>query len=92
MTLGDIQTHWRIDPTHNDQRVDHRVIYDATVLMVAVVNVELKLWVAYILGVPGYDHSIEWIRVRQQGTLVPEEMARLIFQTMPEELFYSEDL
>lgn len=92
MTLEQIQTHWTIDPTYNEQRIMYTAVADATVLAVAVVSLLHKEWVVYLAGVRGENHDIEWIDVRRHGSLVSKAMAQLIFPGIPEELEYSVDL
>lgn len=92
MTIEQIQIHWVVDPTHSDLRLNWTTVAEYTILAVAVVSVHYKRWVVYMKGVPGQNHQLEWLNVRQHGSPVIEAMARLIFPNMPDELKYSDDL
>jgi hypothetical protein len=49
------------------------------VLVVAVINDDIKDWAAFIDAVPGKDHEQEKIEVARVGNKLPYEIAKLIF-------------
>jgi len=49
------------------------------VLVVAVVNKQIKDWACYIDSVPGNNHDEEYENVTENGTELPHDIAKLLF-------------
>lgn len=81
-----------LDFTNTIQQIKYRSVYDSHILAVAVFNPEYMQWCVYIGSVPGLKHDFEWPKVRSFGSLLPETMARFLFQNISTEYSYSEDL
>lgn len=52
------------------------------VLVVAVVDEDIRDWAAYIDAVPGMDHEQEKHEVARVGNKIPYEIAKLIFPAL----------
>jgi len=52
---------------------------DTKVLIVAVVNEDIRDWAAYIGAVEGKNHDAETPGVAERGTKVSKEMAEMVF-------------
>ena len=52
------------------------------VLVVAVINDDIKDWAAYIDAVPGMNHEQEKAEVARVGNKLPFEIAKLIFPAL----------
>jgi len=52
------------------------------VLVVAVINDDIKDWAAFIDAVPGMDHEQEKAKVARVGNKLPYEIAKLIFPAL----------
>ena len=55
------------------------------VLVIAVINDDIKDWAAFIDAVPGMDHEQEKIEVARVGNKLPFEIAKLIFPQIASE-------
>ena len=49
------------------------------VLVVAVINEDIRDWAAYIDAVPGMDHEQEKAEVARVGNKIPYEIAKILF-------------
>ena len=76
--------------------VSYRSVFSHTVLAVAVKRVDgrrrdtdnslIYAWQVLIKGVPGYSHEREAQSVKDHGTKVPEDFARMLFPGIDEVL------
>lgn len=60
----------------------HQRCFGQNVLVVASVNTKVGDWAAYIGAVPGEDHSLEWIIVRNRGAKLPQVVAEGMFPNL----------
>lgn len=60
------------------EEVEWKVL-DSRVLVVAVANVEVGDWTAYIGAVEGKKHSVEYLEVKGNGSKLHRKVAALLF-------------
>lgn len=58
--------------------VDYRAL-DSRVLAVAVAHEPLNDWAAYIGAVPGRIHEVEYVSVKEHGSKLSHDWARMLF-------------
>jgi hypothetical protein len=61
------------------EKIEQKIALAKRVLVVAVVNDEIKDWAAYIDAVPGVSHDKEKDEVGRTGTKISFQLAKVIF-------------
>jgi hypothetical protein len=61
------------------EKIEQKIALAKRVLVVAIVNDEIKDWAAYIDAVPGVSHDKEKDEVGRTGTKISFQLAKVIF-------------
>lgn len=70
---------WGVQSKDHPCKVFFRTPLAPTVLVVASLNLQCRQWAAYILDVPGKNHTLESPRVAKEGDKLTQEIASILF-------------
>ncbi len=79
MTQSEMKQAIAEDELRHPNHLYYQRCFGHQVLVVALVNTRAGDWAAYIAPVPGKDHGLEWIMVRNQGVKLPRVVAEALF-------------
>lgn len=76
--LSEVVDEWERSP-HMAHRETHWFALDPKVLVVAIFNLAVGDWAAYVGAVPGVKHEDEWEEVARTGTKIAADLAEMLF-------------